>query len=78
MTKAEALALVSAPASQAVREATADKFIAGKSAHALLALIGSATVLPYALTAQDVGSADARRTARKAAAFAAASAAAVA
>lgn len=64
--KAAALATLSAPASPEVREATADRFIAGKSAHALLALIGSGTVLPYALTAQDIGSADVRRTARKA------------
>lgn len=68
MTKAEALAIVSAPASTEVREATADRFIAGKSAHALLELIGSAAPLPHSLTAQDVGAADTRRTARKAAA----------
>jgi hypothetical protein len=74
MTKAQALAIVNAPASAEVREATADRFIAGKSAHALLALIGSAAPLPNALTAQDIGAADTRRTARKAAAAAAAAA----
>jgi len=69
-TKAAALAIVNATGSPTAREATADRFIAGKSAHALLALIGSATVLPYDLTAHDVGAADVRRTARKAAAAA--------
>lgn len=66
MTKSEALAIVSAPASAEVRAATADRFIAGKSAHGLLALIASGTVLPNALTAQDIAAADVRRTARKA------------
>jgi hypothetical protein len=68
MTKSEALAIVSAPASAEVRAATARRFIAGKSAHALLALIGSGVPLPHNLTAQDIGAADAARTADKAAA----------
>lgn len=67
-TKAAALAIVNATGSPSAREATADRFISGKSAHALLALIGSAAPLPYDLSAQDVGAADVRRTARKAAA----------
>jgi len=67
-SKAAALALLSAPAAPDVREATADRYIAGKSAHALLALIGSGAPLPSTLTAQDIGAADVRRTARKLAA----------
>lgn len=67
-TKAAALALVTGTGSTSTREASADRYIAGKSAHALLAIIGAGTALPYDLTAQDVGSADVRRTARKAAA----------
>lgn len=50
------------------REASADRVIAGKSAHALLALIASGFAWPYALTAQDIAAADVRRTARKLAA----------
>lgn len=69
-TKSAALAIVNAPASPTTREATARRFIAGKSAHALLAMIGSGDPLPYALTAQDIGAADVARTAAKAAAAA--------
>jgi hypothetical protein len=43
----------------------ADAYISGKSAHALLAAIGSGT-LPEGVTAEAVGKADMARQARKA------------
>jgi len=45
----------------------ADAYISGKSAHALLAAIGTGT-LPEGVTAESVGRADMERTARKLAA----------
>lgn len=60
-----------ASASAEVKAAEADRFIRGKSAHALLAAIGAGTPLPSGLTAQDIGAADARRFASKMAARAA-------